>query len=88
MRRTGNYAFELSTPKQYDLYGLVVEHETLLNTASVRGVALNWRELNEHGRLSIPSLLLLSPSLLLLSPPPSCNSPPHHANSAPRKGRS
>lgn len=58
MCRMGNCDFQLSTPEEYDLYGLVIDQNMLIKLANVHGVELNWRELSEHGRLSIPDKTL------------------------------
>ncbi len=65
MCRPGDCEFQLSTPKNYDLYGLVVDQPMLMKLANIHGVELNWRELAEHGRLSIPDKTLEEVRFLL-----------------------
>lgn len=65
MCRPGDYEFQLSTPKNYDLYGLVVDQSMLMTLANIHGVDLNWRELTEHGRLSVPDKTLEDVRFLL-----------------------
>ena len=58
MCRPGGCDFQLSTPQDYDLYGLVVDRSKLIKMASIHGVDLNWKELTEHGRLGVPAKTL------------------------------
>lgn len=58
MCRLGNYDFDLSTPSDYSLYGMVIDYATLLKTAQIHGLKLNWQELHQFGRLSVPSQTL------------------------------
>jgi len=58
MCRPGDCDFQLSTPQDYDLYGLVVEQTKLLKMAMIHGVDLNWKELTEYGRLGVPDKTL------------------------------
>ncbi|TBR43914.1 helix-turn-helix domain-containing protein [Marinomonas agarivorans] len=57
--------FNLSTPTNYQLYGIVVEQTKLLHMAQIHGVELNWRELNEYGRLRMPEATLAKVRFLL-----------------------
>lgn len=65
MCRPGNCEFELTTPQDYDLYGMVVELQTLMQTAQVHGVDLNYTELEAYGRLSLPESVLSNVRFLL-----------------------
>ncbi|MEO9274390.1 helix-turn-helix domain-containing protein [Marinomonas sp. 5E14-1] len=65
MCRPGGCDFQLSTPQDYDLYGLVVDKFTLMKMADVHGVDLNWREFIEHGRLGVPDKTLADVRFLL-----------------------
>ena len=65
MCRPGECDFQLSTPQDYDLYGLVVDKFTLMKMANIQGVDLNWRELIEHGRLGVPDKTLEDVRFLL-----------------------
>jgi AraC family ethanolamine operon transcriptional activator len=58
MCRPGDCHFELTTPQDYNLYGLVVDHQALMKVAAIHGVTLNWQELTEHGRLGVPDKTL------------------------------
>ena len=58
MCRPGDCEFELTTPQDYELFGMVVQLETLNHMAGIHGVELNWAELNAHGRLSLPDKTL------------------------------
>ena len=58
MCRPGDCDFQLSTPQDYDLYGLVVDRSKLIKMASIHGVDLNWKELTEYGRLGVPDKTL------------------------------
>ncbi|TDO95782.1 helix-turn-helix domain-containing protein [Marinomonas balearica] len=65
MCRPGDYEFQLTTPEDYDLYGMVVQLESLMNTAQIHGVELNWKELMQHGRLAIPEQTLRDVRIVL-----------------------
>lgn len=43
MCRPGDCQFELVTPENYDIYGIVVSHEALLRTAAIQGIELDAR---------------------------------------------
>ncbi|WCN07785.1 helix-turn-helix domain-containing protein [Marinomonas mediterranea] len=58
MCRPGDYEFQLTTPEDYNLYGMVVQLESLMKTAAIHGVELNWKELMQHGRLALPEQTL------------------------------
>lgn len=65
MCRPGGCEFQLTTPASYDLFGMVVQQDTLLRMAQIHGVTLNWSELTEHGRLSLPDHTLQDVRFLL-----------------------
>lgn len=65
MCRPGDCEFQLTTPESYDLFGMVVQQETLLRMAKIHGVTLNWSELTEHGRLALPEQTLKDVRFLL-----------------------
>ncbi|REG83669.1 helix-turn-helix domain-containing protein [Marinomonas pollencensis] len=65
MCRPGGCHFELTTPQEYDLYGLVVDQQALIALANTHGVNLHWQELTEHGRLAIPEKTLREVRFLL-----------------------
>ncbi|MBJ7554991.1 helix-turn-helix domain-containing protein [Marinomonas spartinae] len=65
MCRPGDCEFQLTTPQNYDLYGLVVDREALVNMANIHGVDLNWRELTAYGRLGVPNKTLADVRFLL-----------------------
>lgn len=65
MCRPGDYDFQLSTPQNYDLYGLVVDKVTLTDMASIHDVDINWKELTEYGRLGVPDKTLAEVRFLL-----------------------
>ena len=58
MCRPGDCDFQLSTPQDYDLYGLVVDRSKLIKMATIHGIDLNWKELTEYGRLGVPDKTL------------------------------
>lgn len=65
MCRPGDCDFQLSTPQNYDLYGLVVDKVTLTDMASIHDVDINWKELTEYGRLGVPDKTLAEVRFLL-----------------------
>jgi AraC family ethanolamine operon transcriptional activator len=65
MCRPGGREFQLSTPQNYDLYGLVVDQSILMKLANIHGVDINWRELSDHGRLGVPDKVLSEVRFLL-----------------------
>jgi AraC family ethanolamine operon transcriptional activator len=54
MCRPGNREFELVTPNDFDIYGLVVEQEKIQEMAESQGVELDWSRLYQQGRLTLP----------------------------------
>ena len=65
MCRPGSCEFHLATPQDFDIYGLVVKHETLMQTARIHGVTIDNRELENYGRLSVPDKILQDVRFLL-----------------------
>ncbi|WP_353667100.1 helix-turn-helix domain-containing protein [Marinomonas sp. THO17] len=65
MCRPGDCEFQLSTPEEYDLFGLVVDQGVLMKVADIHGLDLNWKELTEHGRLGVPNKTLEEVRFLL-----------------------
>lgn len=58
MCRPGDCEFELTTPQDYELFGMVVQLPALMRMAKIHGIDLNWSELTEHGRLALPEKTL------------------------------
>ena len=58
MCRPGDCEFELTTPRNYNLYGMVVSREALTKMARIHGTNLIWNELEEYGRLGVPGTTL------------------------------
>jgi AraC family ethanolamine operon transcriptional activator len=50
----GNHPFELITPNEFDIYGLVVEQEKIQVMADNQGISINWSHLYQQGRLTLP----------------------------------
>jgi AraC family ethanolamine operon transcriptional activator len=65
MCRPGNCQFELLTPDQFDIYGMVVSQPKLQQMADLQGIELNWFDLTHQGRLDIPKSTLQSIHFLL-----------------------
>jgi len=65
MCRPGSCEFHLATPQEFDIYGLVVKYETLMQTARIHGVTIDNRELTTYGRLSVPNKILQDVRFLL-----------------------
>lgn len=58
MCRPGNCEFELSTPEDYQLYGLVVDQSSLASIAEIQGVDLSWQSLMNNGSLQLSAKTL------------------------------
>ena len=58
MCRPGDCEFELTTPQDYELFGMVVKLPALMRMAKIHGLDLNWSELTEYGRLALPEKTL------------------------------
>jgi len=54
MCRQGNCEFELITPNQFDIYGLVVEQEKIQAMAENQHIKIDWAQLHQQGRLTLP----------------------------------
>ena len=65
MCRPGDCEFELTTPKDYDLYGMVVDRKALTTMARIHGMELIWNDLTEYGRLGVPGNTLEKVRFLL-----------------------
>ena len=79
MCRPGNTAFELTTPNHYNLFGIVINQNTLMETAHTHGITIKWHELNRHGRLAIPEHTLTNVRYIL-SRLLNTHGTPRHAN--------
>lgn len=60
MCRPGNQEFELITPHNFDIYGLVVEQEKLQMMADQQGIQLNWQQFMQQGSLTLPEQTITS----------------------------
>lgn len=58
MCRLGGCDFELTTPQDYQLYGMVVKLPALTRMAMIHGVDLQGAALAQHGRLLLPHKVL------------------------------
>lgn len=65
MCRPGSCEFNLTTPREFDIYGLVVKHDTLQEVARIQGVDIDSNELHSHGRLNVPEKTLRGVRILL-----------------------
>lgn len=54
MCRPGNMEFELSTPDDFDIFGVVITHEKLNYYAQQQGMDIHWQDILENERLAIP----------------------------------
>ena len=54
MCRPGNQQFELITPDTFDIYGIVVEQEKIQAMAEKQDLRINWKNLYQQGRLTLP----------------------------------
>jgi AraC family ethanolamine operon transcriptional activator len=54
MCRPGNHQFELITPHEFDIYGLVVEQEKIQTMADSQSISIDWTQLHQQGRLTLP----------------------------------
>tara|TARA_R110001583_G_C5631177_1_gene407058 strand:- start:397 stop:1470 length:1074 start_codon:yes stop_codon:yes gene_type:complete len=54
MCRPGNCEFELVTPHDFDIYGLVVEQKKIQSMAESQNISINWNHLYQQGRLTLP----------------------------------
>lgn len=58
MCRPGSCEFHLTTPPDFDIYGLVVKQDALDELARIHDVDINQSELHTHGRLHVPEKTL------------------------------
>lgn len=65
MCRPGSCSFELVTPEDFDIFGIVIKQETLMEAAEAQGIELNWLDLVQHGRLTLPQSTLDSARYVL-----------------------
>lgn len=65
MCRLGNTQFELSTPSDFDIYGIVISQNELMNKANAQGLTLNWSDIHNNERLRIPDDTISSMSFLI-----------------------
>lgn len=63
--RLGNRAFELITPKDHHIYGVVVQQQKLIGTAALQGLEFNDLYFAEHERLWITPSTMLNLRFLL-----------------------
>lgn len=55
MCRPGGKEFELVTPENFSIFGVVVDQAKLKQVAETQQVELNWPDLIHHGRLHLPA---------------------------------
>lgn len=65
MCRPGNCEFELMTPEQHHIYGIVARKAELVRSAELQGIEINWRDFSAHARLSIPAQTMANLRFLL-----------------------
>jgi AraC family ethanolamine operon transcriptional activator len=65
MCRPGNQEFELITPHNFYIYGLVVEQEKLQMMADQQGIQLNWQQFMQQGSLTLPEQTITSLRFIL-----------------------
>ncbi|RVU86323.1 helix-turn-helix domain-containing protein [Leucothrix sargassi] len=65
MCRPGSHEFELITPQDHDIYGIVIRKQELISTAETQGIAINWDEFAKHERLAIPESFMANLRFLL-----------------------
>jgi len=58
MCRPGNCEFELMTPDDFDIFGIVVSYSALQKMADIQDIAIHWSDLIHHDRLSVPEKTL------------------------------
>jgi AraC family ethanolamine operon transcriptional activator len=54
MCRPGCQSFELTTPESFDIFGIVMDQKALNREAHKQEIELNWHEISNNERLSIP----------------------------------
>ena len=65
MCRPGNTEFELTTPDEFDIFGIVINQTQLNHQAAKQRIAINWDDIQLNERLCIPSGTLTSIKYLL-----------------------
>jgi AraC family ethanolamine operon transcriptional activator len=78
MCRPGNQSFELITPNEFDIYGMVVEQEKIQVMADNHNIAIDWAQLYQQDRLTLPEKTITALRFILnnlLSDNPANNSP-------------
>ena len=65
MCRPGDREFELITPQNHDIYGIVVRKEEMIRTADIQGMEINWSDFSTHERLTIPESFMTNLRFLL-----------------------
>lgn len=55
MCQPGNQPFELITPKEFNIYGIVVEKNKIQAMAERQNVVIDWAHLHQQGRLTLPT---------------------------------
>jgi len=65
MCRPGDCEFELMTPENHHIYGIVARREELIRTAQIQGVEIDWRDFSAHERLSLPEKTMTDLRFLL-----------------------
>ncbi len=56
--RPGSQVFELVTPGQFDMHGIVINKQTLLESASLQGLDIRPLDAERHARLQLPDTTL------------------------------
>lgn len=54
MCHPGNHPFELITPNDFDIYGIVVDQRKIQEMAENQNTAIDWTLLHQQGRLTLP----------------------------------
>jgi len=65
MCRPGNTEFELTTPDDFDIFGIVINEHQLQEQANKQGIDINWMDITANERLAIPASTLSSIKYLL-----------------------
>ena len=65
MCRPGNREFELITPQNHDIYGIVVRKEEMIRSADSQGMNINWSDFATYERLAIPESFMVNLRFLL-----------------------
>jgi AraC family ethanolamine operon transcriptional activator len=65
MCRPGNREFELITPHNFDIYGLVVEQNKIQAMAESQNISIDWTHLYQQGRLTLPTKTIMALRFIL-----------------------